>query len=72
VDDERKEGETMLPPFPADLDQLVKDRQDRLIRVARRGRGSRPGLRARIGGALIAAGMAIGHSRHAQSIRGSR
>ena len=62
----------MLPPFPADLDQLVKDRQVRLVRLARRGRDSRPVLRARIGGALIAAGMAIGHTRHVQSVRGSR
>jgi hypothetical protein len=71
VYDERKEGEMMLPPFPADLDQLVKDRQDRLIGVAHRGRRSRPGLRARVGGALIAAGLAIGDTQPRRSVRGS-
>ena len=62
----------MLPPFPAELDQLVKDRQARLVRLARRRRGSRPVLRARIGRALITAGNAIGDTQHPQSVRGSR
>ena len=62
----------MLPPFPADLDQLVKARQARLTAVPRRGRRSRPVLRARIGRALVAAGMAVGDTQPRHSGPGAR
>ena len=53
----------MLPMSPGDLDRLVKDRQDHLRASQRPAVGRGPGLRVRVGHALIAAGAALSGER---------
>ena len=61
----------MLPMSPGDLDRLVKDRQDHLRTSLRPAVGRRPGLRVRVGHALIAAGAALSGERVEQPARPS-
>jgi hypothetical protein len=49
----------MLPMSPADLDRLVKDRQDQVRASQRPSVRRSPGLRVHLGHALIAAGAAL-------------
>jgi hypothetical protein len=54
----------VIYPSPAVLDRLIQDRQDQVRRMARHPQQpGRPGLRVRIGLALIAAGSSLSGER---------